>query len=167
MAASDSAKTCFGALLTSAVFMLQASCVFFPVLGTLFGGACVVFVAVSAVLLKRRAVLVYLSVGFLMLAVSPRYALEFLMTTGPAGLTLGLLMDKGSVLSVLVSGLGMFAGLCGLTYLLGTAAFGSLGAGLSMTAAWPVYAIFSAVYPVVGLYILKRFIKKQGFMVFF
>ncbi|NLA87476.1 MAG: hypothetical protein GX847_09430 [Clostridiales bacterium] len=161
MTLSHSAKICLGAVFTSTVFMLQASSVFLPVLGPLLGAACIVFVAVSAVLLKSRAVLVYLGAGFLTLTVSPRYAFEFLLTTGFAGLTLGLLQSRKPALALLVSFSGMLAGLWGLSSLLGTAAFGGLLAGLPICACLPVFTVFAAVYPAAGLVVLKRAMKMR------
>ncbi len=158
---SFSAKLCIGAFLTSAAFMLQLSCVLFPVLGVCLGAACTPVVAAAGFILKRRALLVYIGAGVLLLMISPRYALEFLLTTGFVGLTLGLLPDRNPVLPLLVSGLGMFAGLCGLIYLFGTAAFGGLPAGVPFTACLPVFAVFSAAYPAIRLVILKRVLKKR------
>lgn len=161
MAATGSAKICVGAMMMSAVFILQASGLFLPVLGPLFGAACTVCVAAAAAQLKRRAILVYLGAGLLLLAVSPRSAMEFLSTTGFVGLSLGLLTEKNPVISLVVSGLGMLAGLYGMTYLLGTAALGGLFADLPVTATLPVFAVFSAVYPALGLYVLKRFLMQR------
>jgi hypothetical protein len=119
----------------------------------------------AAVILKRHAVLVYFGTGVLILAVSPRYAAEFVMITGFVGLTLGLLINKSPALSLLVSGIGMFFGLCCMTYLLSAAAFGSLLANLPSFACLPVFAAFSAAYPAIMRFILKRVIKKR-FLVF-
>ncbi len=163
MTLSHSAKICLGAVFTSAVFMLQVAGVFLPVLGPLLGTACIVFVAVSAVLLKSRAVLVYLGAGFLTLAVSPRYAFEFLLTTGFVGLTLGIMIRKNTVVPLLVSCLGMFAGLYVLTYMLGEASFGGVFSGLPAYGCLPVFAAFSAAYPVVNLVILKRLLNMRVF----
>ncbi len=160
LAISGSAKICLGGLLTSSVFIMQTFCVFFPVLGTLFSAACTILVAVAAVLLKRHAVLVYLSAGILILAISPRSALEFLMTTGFAGLALGLWIEKIHVLSLLISSIGMFTGLCFLTYLLGTATLGGLFAGLPVVTCLPLYAVFSAAYSVLWFYVLKKWLRK-------
>lgn len=160
MSVSGSAKICTGALMTSAVFLLQASCVFFPVLGALLSAACTVFIAAAAVLMKRHAIMVYLGAGLLILAISPRYAADFLMTTGFVGLALGLCMEKNHVLSLLISSIGMFSGLCCLTYLLGSAAFGGLFTDIPVAASLPVYAVFSAVYSVIWFYILKKWLRK-------
>lgn len=152
-----------GALMISAVFVLQVSCCLFPLLGPILSAGGTLFVAVAGVLLQRRAVIVYLGAGLLMLAVSPRYALEFLATTGFVGLALGLRMEKNPVLSLLISGFGMFAGLCVLPYLIGAAAFGGLFTALTFAACLPVFAIFSATYPALCFIILRRLMRKPIF----
>jgi hypothetical protein len=146
-----------------ASFMLQISCVLLPVLGTLFSAACMLFTAAAGILLRRRAILVYLGAGFLTLAVSPRYALEFLLTTGFAGLTLGLHTAHKNAHPLLISGLGMFCGLCSLTYLLGTTTFGGVFAGLPLIASLPVFAVFSAAYPALCRYVLRHVMEQKVF----
>lgn len=160
MAVSGSAKICLGALLTAAAFMLQVSCVFFPVLGSFLSAACTMFIAVAAALLRRDAIIVYLSVGLLMIAINPRYAAEFLMTTGFVGLTLGMFMEKSRIFALCLSGVGMFAGLCFLTYLLGSAALGGLFTDLPISASLPVFAIFSAAYSGLWYYLLRKLLMK-------
>lgn len=157
---------CYGALMVAAVFVLQAACLFFPVFGPLLSAAGTVFVAASAVLLKRHAVIVYLSAGLLILAISPRYAADFLFTTGLVGLSLGLCVNKSPVFSLLVSSLGMFSGLCCLTFLLGTAtlvtaAHSGFTADLPIAACLPVYAVLSIGYSIVSSCVLQKVIKKS------
>lgn len=160
MALSCSAKMCFGALMTSAVFLLQSFCFFFPATGTLFSTACTTVVAAAAVILKRYAVIVYFSAGLLILALSPRYAVEYLMTTGFVGLSLGLWMETKGVFSLLISSIGMFIGLGCMTYLFGTAALGRLFTRLPIDVCLPVYAVFALAYSILWFYISKRYIKK-------
>jgi hypothetical protein len=143
--------------------MLQLSGILFPVVGPLLSAACTLVIAAAAFFLKRTAVPVYLGAGLLTLIISPRYALEFLMITGFVGLMLGLLTEKKPILSLFISGLGMFLGLCGLSFLLGTAALGALPAGIPFTSCLPVFAVFSAAYPAIWRVILKRIMKKRIF----
>jgi hypothetical protein len=150
-------RTCCGALLTSAVFMLLLSGAFFPVLDPLLSAAGTLFIGAAGILLRRGAALVYLGAALLTLFVSPRSALEFLLTTGFAGLALGLSAGKNQLFGLAVSSLGMFSGLVLLTCLFGsvTAAAG-LAADLPVSACLPVYAVCAPAYCLLWRFVLGR-----------
>lgn len=165
MALTDCGKICAGALFTSLILILEISCIFLPVLGLLLSASGTLIVAAAAVYLKHHVVFVYIGAGLLLMAFGPQHAVEFLMITGFVGLILGLWPAKSSAAGLLISGLGMFTGLCTLTYLLGNAAVGSVFCQLPAQASLPVFAAFSAVYPAVWRWILKRLRHKSFFKI--
>jgi hypothetical protein len=132
---------------------------FLPGLGTLLSSAVTPLVACSVLLLKKRGVFVYICAAVMLLFVSPGIAVEFLLTTGLSGLTLGLSFRRKPVFTFLISSVALLAGVFCLTYTAGSAALDGMFGQLPLVFSIPLFAGFAMLYTCAWRFILKRLSK--------
>jgi hypothetical protein len=150
-------------LLALIVFLFQLSPLFLPVLGTLLSSAVTLSVACSVIFLRRQGFLVYIGAAFMLICVSPMITVEYLLTTGLSGLSLGLCYWRKPVFTFLISSFTLAAGMFCLTYAAGNITLNNLFRNMPILVSIPFFAVFSMIYMGVWLAILKRLIKLPVF----
>ncbi|UOO38278.1 hypothetical protein IZU99_03205 [Oscillospiraceae bacterium CM] len=155
-------KLCVGAYFAATMCVLYAFGLFIPAFGTISCTVGTFLMALAGILLGKKALNVYVTAGAMLCVISPRYAAEFLMTTGFVGLILGI--DANKRRAFFLATAGMLFGLLAMTYLIGSATFG-LALELPVYSCIPIYTVFSASYSALWLVIIPRLKTKAFFRI--
>jgi hypothetical protein len=146
---------CLGGVFTALVVLFHSAPVFMPGIGLLLSPFATLPVALATVISTYLGIAVLFSSALILLVISPQEAVILLLATGALGVALGACYGKDIVKSTVFTSGTLFLGINLLTNIMGISAFGDISSNLALLTATVVYLIFSIVYSIIWIFILK------------
>lgn len=151
---------CTGGILTTATVIFQSAPVFFPTAGLFISPLSTLPVAVAAAYDISLGLAVFFSSALMLAIVSVQESVILLLATGLLGVVIGTLLNrKGIVISIVISGAALFAGIVVLTYIIGVPALVDFTCLLPPPLILLISFIFSLVYAGICNIIIRKIIR--------